>query len=222
MSFIDRPVGDLYGAGKRFPNRLGWVGRVSKHRCVLTIVAVLAVVLSVPRTTARASDAIHDPIPQQPIASGLGLTVKEFASFPKSEPTPPPTDRRLMRWARINYTGEVPDGSGRLYVPDLNGKLYFVNGGKPHVYLDVGAAFAPQFFSGKGLGQGFGFVAFDPDFRHNGRFYTVHTELASLTNKTPDLPAQPGTTYHGVITEWTADDPSADTFSGTHREVLRL
>lgn len=199
----------------------GWAG-MSKPRCLLTIAAVLAAVLSVPHTSARAAEAIHDPIPQTPITSGLGLTVKEFASFPKSDPTPPPTDPRLMRWARINYLGEVPDGSGRLFVPDLNGKLYFVEHGTPHVYLDVGAAFAPQFFSDKGLGEGFGFAAFDPDFRHNGRFYTVHTELASMTDKVPDLPAQPGTTYHSVITEWTAKDPSADTFSGTHREVLRL
>ena len=31
---------------------------------------------------------------------------------------------RLARHARINYMGEVPDGSARMYVPDLNGKLY--------------------------------------------------------------------------------------------------
>src|SRR4051812_47352344 len=102
---------------------VGWVGGVSKPRYVLMIAAVLTAVLSVPRASARAADAIHDPIPQDPIASGLGLVVKEFGSFPKSEPTPPPTDQRLMRWARINYIGEVPDGSGRRYVPDLNGKL---------------------------------------------------------------------------------------------------
>jgi Glucose / Sorbosone dehydrogenase len=196
---------------------------MSKPRwSLLTIAAVLAAALSVPQAAAQASEPITDPIPQRPITSGLGLTVKEFASFPKSEPTPPPTDQRLMRWARINYIGDVPDGSGRKYVPDLNGRLYLVEHGTPHVYLDVGAAFAPQFFSGRGLGQGFGFVAFDPDFGHNGRFYTVHTEDASKTTGVPDLPAQPNTLFHGVVTEWTAGDPSADTFSGTHREVMRL
>jgi glucose/arabinose dehydrogenase len=116
----------------------------------------------------------------------------------------------------------VPDGSGRMYVPDLNGKMYLVENGRPHVYLDVGTTFAPQFFSGRGLGQGFGIVAFDPGFKRNGRFYTVHTELASTTTKTPDLTPQPNTAYHGVVTEWTADDPSADGFRGSHREVLRL
>jgi len=191
--------------------------------CLLTIVAVLAALVSVPQTAARADDQpITDPIPERPITSDLGLTVEEFASFPKSEPTPAPVDPRLMRWARINYIGEVPDGSRRMYVPDLNGTMYLVENGRPQAYLDVGATFAPAFFSGRGLGQGFGIVAFDPGFQRNGKFYTVHTELASATAKTPDLTPQPNTIYHGVIDEWTADDPSANTFHGTHREVLRL
>src|SRR5262245_10818751 len=115
---------------------------MSKPRwCLLAIAAVLAAALSVPQAAAQAAEAIKDPIPQRPITSGLGLTVKEFASFPKSEPTPPPTDARLMRQARINYINDVPDGSGRKFVPDLNGKLYFVEHGQPHVYLDVGATF---------------------------------------------------------------------------------
>jgi glucose/arabinose dehydrogenase len=169
-----------------------------------------------------AAAPITDPIPETPITSGLGLTVEEYASFPQSQPTPPPTDQRLMRRARINYIGDVPDGSGRKYVPDLNGKMYLVEDGTPHVYLDVGATFAPKFFSGRGLGQGFGFVTFAPDFARSGRFYTVHTEQASLATDPPDLTPQPNTLFHGVITEWTANDPAADTFSGSRREVLRL
>ncbi|MEV0718468.1 PQQ-dependent sugar dehydrogenase [Asanoa sp. NPDC050611] len=116
---------------------------------------------------------------------------------------------------------ELPDGSGRRAVPDLNGKLYLVENGVPHVYLDVAATFAPQFFSGRGLGQGFGYVAFHPDFKRNGKFYTIHTEQASQTTEVPDW-AQTGTLFHGVINEWTATDPAAGTFAGTRREVLRV
>ncbi|MCW2917047.1 MAG: hypothetical protein JWN52_5115 [Actinomycetia bacterium] len=192
--------------------------------CLLTIAAVLVALLSVPQTAVQAADQpITDPIPERPITSGLGLTLEEYASFPKSEPTPAPVDPRLMRWARINSIGEVPDGSRRMFVPDLNGKMYLVENGTPHVYLDVGATFAPDFFSGRGLGQGFGYVAFDPDFKRNGRFYTVHTESGDgIKTKTPDLTPQPKTLFHGIIDEWTADDPSAGTFHGTHREILRL
>ncbi|MCD5312102.1 PQQ-dependent sugar dehydrogenase [Kineosporia babensis] len=172
-------------------------------------------------TTAQAAQPLDDPIPEQTIQSGLGLVLTQFATFPQSTPTPEPIDPRLMRRARINAIVELPDRSGRMAVPDLNGMLYLVRNGKPEAYLDVGTAFAPQFFSGRGLGQGFGYVAFHPDFARNGRFYTVHTELATSTTVTPDY-AQSSTGYHGVITEWTAKDSSANTFRGTHREVLRI
>ncbi|WP_330247261.1 PQQ-dependent sugar dehydrogenase [Streptomyces sp. NBC_00562] len=178
---------------------------------------------------AAATAALTDPIPQKPVQSRTGLVLQEFAQFPKSEPVPAPTDPRLMRHARINTINELPDGSGRMATPDLNGTLYLTDpgtatrtsGGTPHPYLDVKAAF-PHFFSGRGLGQGFGYAAFHPEFGANGRFYTIHTELASQATETPDY-RQAGTlTYHGIITEWTADDPSAAVFHGTHREVLRI
>ncbi|MEV1328066.1 PQQ-dependent sugar dehydrogenase [Micromonospora costi] len=186
------------------------------------LLATAALALSlVAAPSAQAADAIYDPIPEAQTQSRLGLVLTEYASFPKSEPTPAPTDARLMRQARINTIMEIPDGSGRRAVPDLNGKLYVVKDGVPHVYLDVAATFAPKFFSGRGLGQGFGYVAFHPDFKRTGKFYTVHTEQASLATEVPDW-SQTGTIYHGIITEWTADDPAADTFAGTRREVLRI
>jgi Glucose / Sorbosone dehydrogenase len=188
---------------------------------VAAVVGLVALAAAAP-ASAQTGPAVTDPIPEQPIASGLGVQVKPFAQLPQSEPTPPPTDQRLVRRNRINYLGEVPDGSGRLYVPDLNGKLYMLHRGRPQVYLDVGATFGPAFFSGRGLGQGFGFAAFHPDFERNGRFYTVHTEQASLATRQPDLTPQPNTIFHGIVTEWTADDPSARTFEGSHREVLRI
>ena len=199
---------------------------MSKYRRYLLAVAAAGatVVLTAPPALAE-STPVTDPIPEQPIQSHLALTLQEFAQFPKSETTPLPIDPRLMRFARINYIGEVPDHSGRLYTPDLNGKLYLLDrqGGTPHEYLDVGATFAPDFVSGRGLGTGFGFVAFHPKFAKNGKFYTVHSEWdAALINKTPDLTPQPNTRFHTVIDEWTATDPRADTFSGTHREVLRI
>ncbi|MCW6006687.1 PQQ-dependent sugar dehydrogenase [Micromonospora sp. CPCC 205371] len=166
---------------------------------------------------------ISDPIPQEPIRSDLGLILTEFAQFPPSAPVPAPTDPRLMRTARINYLGQVP-GSTRLFTPDLNGKLYTLpaNGGTPSVYLDVAATVGANFFSGRGLGSGFGFVAFHPQFATNGRFYTTHTEaLGALGSITPDW-TQSGAVIHSVLTEWTATDPAAASFSGTRRTLLRI
>jgi glucose/arabinose dehydrogenase len=182
---------------------------------------LLAVLVAPP--AAQADDPLSDPIPEDPAVSQLALTLTEFAQFPKTEPVPPPTDSRIKRHARINYLGEVPDRSGRLFVPDLNGMLYFVDDGVPRPYVDVSAAVGPDFWSHRGIGSGLGFVTFHPEFRRNGKFYTVHSEARdALTSKAPDLPAQSNPAAHGVVTEWTATDPSADTFAGTRREVLRL
>ncbi|GIF63784.1 hypothetical protein Ais01nite_18190 [Asanoa ishikariensis] len=186
--------------------------------CLTAATLALSLLVASP---ARAADAVYDPVPESQVQSRLGLVLEEYASFPKTEPTPAPTDGRLMRQARINTIMELPDGSGRRAVPDLNGKLYLVENGVPHVYLDVAATFAPQFFSGRGLGQGFGYVAFHPNFKRNGKFYTIHTEQASTTTEVPDW-QQTGTLFHGVINEWTATDPSAGTFAGSRREVLRI
>jgi glucose/arabinose dehydrogenase len=170
----------------------------------------------------RADAPIADPIPEA-VQSNVQLTLRPFVTMPASHPDPAPTTGPLVRHARINYLGEVPDGSGRLFVPDLNGKLYFVKNGKPREYLDVGAQVGPNFWSHKGLAGGFGFVAFHPDFAKNGLFYTVHSEARdALRTHKPDLPAEANTSMQGVLTEWTAKDPSADVFSGTHRELLRL
>ena len=165
---------------------------------------------------------ISDPIPEDPLRSNLGLVLEEYHQFPESEPTPPPTDARLMRHNRINFIGDVPDGTRRQYVPDLNGPLYLLDRGRERLYLDMKAEF-PHFFSGRGLGSGFGFVTFHPDFEDNGLFYTVHTEKWDAMGSTPTTyPSQTPLFSHSVITEWTARNPDANRFSGTHREVLRL
>jgi glucose/arabinose dehydrogenase len=190
-------------------------------------VAVASGVLPVGQQVEHVGGPIPNPVLEPPLVSGLALRLQELVTMPPSAPTPT-DDPRLKRWARINFLGEIPDHSGRLFVPDLNGKMYLIERGTsgramPHEYLDVGATFLPDFWNQDGLGSGFGFVAFAPEFAKNGKFYTVHTEAGdALRTKTPDLPAQDRTLVHGVVTEWTAADPSANTFRGTHREVLRI
>src|SRR5690242_8380911 len=105
-----------------------------------SVLATAALILST-LVAPTAPIPVTDPVPTEPITSSLGLVLQEYASFPQSQPTPAPIDSRLMRIARINTIMEVPDRSGRRAVPDLNGALYFVEDGKPHVYLDVKAQF---------------------------------------------------------------------------------
>jgi hypothetical protein len=101
-----------------------------------------------------------------PVTSGLGLTLRELVTIPPSKPNPPPpAGDNLDRWARINYLGEVPDGSGRLFVPDLNGKLYLIQDGNSQPYLDLGAEFPASFLNTKSLSSGFVSAAFGSGLR---------------------------------------------------------
>lgn len=175
-----------------------------------------------PATAGKAAGSGAPPIPPDPEPSTLGLVLEEYAQLPASTPNGPWTDVRIgTRHNRINHIGELPDGSGRLYVPDLNGNLYFLEDRQPSVYLDVKAQF-PEFLAWRGLGSGFGFVAFHPEFAENGKFYTTHTENPTAPGA-QTYPGQPlrSSGVQSVVTEWTADDPAADTFSGSRRELFR-
>ncbi|GAA5108681.1 hypothetical protein GCM10023339_07970 [Alloalcanivorax gelatiniphagus] len=198
--------------------------RSTRWRVVVSTLAVAAATLA-PLTapsTSTATGGGAPPIPPDPSPSTLGLVLEEYAQLPASTPNGPWTDARIgTRHNRINHVGELPDGSGRLYVPDLNGNLYFLEDRQPSVYLDVKAQF-PEFLAWRGLGSGFGFVTFHPEFAENGKFYTTHTENPTAPGA-QTYPGQPlrSNGVQSVVTEWTADDPTADTFSGSRRELFR-
>ncbi|MFC8599096.1 PQQ-dependent sugar dehydrogenase [Isoptericola sp. NPDC057191] len=165
-----------------------------------------------------------NPLPD-PRTSTLGIEVEELAQLPESHTTPATQDPRLDRYNRITHLDEIPDGSGRLMVPDNNGTLYTVDKktGAYTPYLDVRQAFIDNFHNSAGLGTGLGAAEFHPDFAKNGLFYTVHTEAGTaLTEDTPDFPAYGTTGFHSVVTEWKATDPSAPVFEGTSREIMRV
>lgn len=181
------------------------------------MVCILTAAFIAGATTAGADTSpdppLTDPIPAPITMSGLEVRLEHVATIPASGTSP---------LTRINTAVAAGDGSGRLFVPDLRGDLWVVDGGSPAVYLDVPSHF-PDFVDAPRLGTGLGYVAFDPDFATNGRFYTVHTEDgAALTSHTPDFVDPLGTVVHGVITEWTAADSVAATFAGTTREVMRV
>jgi len=199
-------------------NTRWWVSAVTA-----TVLAATLTPLAPSATADDADTPITDPITAEIEPSSLGLVLEEYAQLPASVPNGTVTDGRIgSRFNRINYVGEVPDGSGRMYVPDLNGSLYLLRDGVPGVYLDVKAAF-PQFLSRRGLGSGFGFVTFHPEFAENGKFYTTHTEEPAAPGE-QTYPGQPlgGSSVQSVVTEWTATDPAADTFSGSSREIFRF
>src|SRR4028118_950496 len=131
--------------------------------------------------------------------------------------------------ARLNLLISPGDGSGRLFVNDMRGKLYVIVDRTALVYMDV-KSLVGQGFHDKSGQQGFSYFAFHPEFAKNGIFYTVTSEDKDAG--TPDFPVtQPifnnkgqriGSSHHDVIREWKATNPSANTFSGTMREILRI
>lgn len=151
--------------------------------------------------------------------------------------------------ARINVLIEEP-GSGRLFVAEHAGPLSIVDKAsrKAVSYINFnGSADAPglfpKFAPTGGFVSGLMGFAFDPDYRRNGVFYTIHLENPALTvegkpkagvlpgldasrfvaTKPIGMPAngQP-LTREAVVTEWTDSNIKNVTFEGTVREVMRV
>jgi glucose/arabinose dehydrogenase len=149
-----------------------------------------------------------------PIANlGLTVEIEDVVTIPPSSPSAPR--------ARLNVLREAPDGSGRLFVNDLRGKLHVLDAGVLDTYFDL-AVLRPALRTGPGIGAGLVSFDFHPEFATNGLLYTVHTENpgAIPPNLGPALPTS--IVQHAVLTEWEADDPSANAFSGTSRELIRV
>src|SRR5256885_7174987 len=179
-------------------------------------------------------------------AHGVMLQLRDFVEFPitgRVDGTGQ-TDGML---ARINSLREEPGGAARFFVNDLNGPLYIVDKASRRVttYLDFNGreghrGLFRRFAYETGYANGRNSFQFDPAYRRNGRFYTVHIEDPALPasampnnagypalsidgyTTTPPI-ATPGTIQReGVLIEWTDSNPANATFEGTAREIMRV
>jgi hypothetical protein len=190
-----------------------------RARIWLGIVTLLAV-----GTVSAAGEPItSNPIPEPIAKRGIAVQVKDIARLPDTRALrPADQDVSTPGWARINYVRDLPDG--RRFANDSRGFLYLVDAqNQPKVYADVGAAFPLSVYNR--LSSGFIAFTFHPEFAKNGLFYTVHAERGPGNPKKPDF-IPPGyalkdVTYHNVVTEWRANNPAANAFAGTRRELLR-
>jgi hypothetical protein len=179
---------------------------------------------------------------QQP----LTLEIKDFATVPITGAALGKTSNEMLL-SRVNVIREEPGGAPRLFVTDMNGPLYILDKKTKQFtkYLDFdGRDDRPgifhRLFITSGYGNGLNGFHFDPDYRRNGKFYTVHMEDPSLTvSNLPDNKSYPGlnlngysatasiptpqaTINEGVLIEWTDTNPSNTTFEGTARELMRV
>jgi len=166
---------------------------------------------------------VDDPLPAPVEKRELMVQIRDVVRLPRTLGLLHATqDVNPAGWARVSFVRDLPDG--RRFANDQRGFLYLLDGDSaPLVYADFAAAFPHTVYNRVESG----FIGFDfhPEFAENGLFYTVHGEWAFANPGTLDfIPpgyAQSDVTHHNVITEWRANDPSANRFTGTRRELLR-
>src|SRR5581483_8837311 len=190
--------------------------------------------------------SIARPFAVEP-ALRLALELQEYVSLPITADNT--NDNTRAELARVNFLRDEPGGR-RFFVNDLNGPLYILDKQKKTftTYLDFNGAggrpgLFPKFTFERGFANGLIDFLFDPDYAHNGVFYTLHMEDPSVDGPAApkagvvaglDLtgytttPAIQTPTVEGriqreaVLIEWTDRHPSNDTFEGTARELLRV
>jgi hypothetical protein len=176
----------------------------------------------------------------------ITLDIRDFATMPITGAVDG-TGQIQSLLARENFMREEPGPRRRLFINDLNGPLYIFDkaSGKFTTYLDFnGRDGKPGLFhrlpTDNGFSNGFISFAFDPDYVHNGKFYTIHMEQPDVAaSAIPDNAHFPGLKLDGyaltppvtppgpsireaVLIEWTDTNASNDTFEGTARELLRV
>ena len=156
-------------------------------------------------------DAVSNPVTDSIALSGLEIDLEVVGQVPASADKAP-----LARIVKM----DVQPRTGKSFILDLRGKLYQFDKTGPKVYFDI-AAWKPKFIHQPGLATGFGSFAFHPDFLKNGLFYTTHSELPGSAVADFKYDDSIKVTLQWVVTEWKTENPRADTFSGTQRELFR-
>lgn len=167
------------------------------------------------RQESNANDnALSNPIPEPIKLSGVIAGLQLVTQFPAS------SDSGKTPLARITEM-KIQPTTNDLFVLDLRGKLYRLRNNKPFVYMDM-AKLESKFINQPGLATGFGNFAFHPDFFRNGLLYTTHCEGPGSGKADFAYGDSIKVALQWVLTEWKVNDPKAETFSGTGRELMRV
>ena len=159
-------------------------------------------------------EGLKNPIPEPIEVSNLVVDVKQFSQFPVSSEGGKYPLTRITKLAPQPITGQV-------FVNDLRGKLYKMEGSTPVVYMDF-AQLMPNFIHTPGLASGFGSFAFHPDFLNNGLLYTTHSEKTGSAKADFAYADSIKVALQWVLTEWKIENPSSGIFMGKPREMMRI
>jgi hypothetical protein len=183
------------------------------------------------------------------VAQLTKLRIADYATLPITGSTDFPSETANSAYlARANFMAEEPGGASRFFVNDLNGPLYILDKHTKQftTYLDFNGRGSStglfnRFVFSSGFANGLVTFQFDPDYRNNGKFYTVHMEQpsANLGSQLPNNADFPGfntagytvtqavnspgnTARQTVLIEWTDTNIANTVFEGQARELLRL
>jgi len=166
------------------------------------------------KNTSNRKGALINPITEPIPESNFNLVVEEFTTIPSSSPTPPDTRINTLRTQGI---GKLE----RLFISDLRGTLFEIIEQKPYPYLII-SEFIQEFIDAPGLGSGLGSFAFHPDFESNGLLYTTHTEPSKTKKADFAVSSEVKSRLQWVLSEWKTKTPTAPTFTGQQRELMRV
>jgi hypothetical protein len=121
------------------------------------------------------------------VAQQMTIRIKDYAAMPVTGLTDSKSPNAPYL-SRVNFLREEPGvNRRRLFVNDLNGPLYILDRKSRSftTYLNFnGSSGHPGLFhkltTQRGYANGFVNFIFDPDYAHNGKFYTIHIEDPKL------------------------------------------
>lgn len=172
--------------------------------------SALALLVALP---SAAEGPLPDPIPE-------GSRAVELVDFVL---VPPSSSFRPL--ARINLLTHAGDGSGRLFVNDMRGRIWVIDDGAPLPvpFLDVAAALGGTLDT-RPLQRGLVTFAFHPDYANPaapgfGKLYTSTSEIPG--SDPPDFAHPLGAVDHlGVVSEWSVDPADPNRVDPLSRRVL--
>jgi glucose/arabinose dehydrogenase len=162
---------------------------------------------------ARADGPLPERIP-------LGTAAVELVDFVQ---VPPSSGIRPR--ARINGLTHAGDGSGRLFVNDMRGRIWLIQDGaiRAEPFLDAAAALGGALDT-RPVQRGLVGFAFHPDYAKSGapgwgRLYTTTSETPG--SAAPDFAHPLDRVDHlGVLSEWSVDPADPDRVDPRSRRVL--
>lgn len=162
---------------------------------------------------ALSPDGLKNPIPELIKKSKLTLKLQYLYTAPATSDKIP--------LARINTMVVLNDDPKKVFLSDLRGIVYHFNEKELKPYLDF-KKMVPEYIHVPGLATGLGSYAFHPEFLKNGLFYTAHSEKAKSRKADFSYADSIKVTLQWVLTEWKSNNPEAETFEGTRRELFRI